>query len=366
MQIVDSSANPCDHSGVGLVVYPLRGFPNAVAGLRNDAQSLHRFVVGSNEYSTSNEIVVVDFDEDTRTSSVVAKVESLHPVQHLLDFSYAADRLQFWLAQKDLDSNATYVKVVELDSCNNSKLDTINSVKLPKGTVKSISADPFSVKQVDAKLAVVQPASIGLLKLTDSTIEIANRLDLKPPQSTGSLSNSFDEYRRRFITGKFDPHHRDLFGCTIADRFEIYDWRQTSDHLVAVRNGCFHTGDVLDLDFNPNVPNEVVTVGQDAKNAFWDLRNTVKPLEVLDTGHKNCIQYVKYNCFHDQLILTGGPSSTLLHLREGGNTTNIYNSAASSRDACWSTSDAWHFVALSDNKLVFDTIPASVKYKLLL
>lgn len=117
MQIVDSSANPCDHSGVGLVVYPLRGFPNAVAGLRNDAQSLHRFVVGSNEYSTSNEvgvrvlcaincqIVVVDFDEDTRTSSVVAKVESLHPVQHLLDFSYAADRLQFWLAQKDLDSN---------------------------------------------------------------------------------------------------------------------------------------------------------------------------------------------------------------------------------------------------------------------
>ncbi|KAK1444054.1 hypothetical protein BgAZ_209300 [Babesia gibsoni] len=366
MQIVDSNADPGDQSGVGLVVFPLSGFFNAITSVSNESQSLHRFVVASNQYSVSNEIIVVDFDEDTRNSAVVARVGSQNPVQHLRELAVASEQPRLLLSQKDIGTNETSVKVAELGTSEATQLKVTATSNPFKGTVRGIAVDPYTTKITNAKLAVVQPDLLRIIKVNESTIDDLTNIAPKQISTEGVVSGSFEDCRRRFYTGKFDPHHRDIIGCAVADRFELFDCRQSPEELITVASGLCHQGDVRDIDFNPNVPNELVTVGEDAKIVVWDLRATLKPLDVITKGHQNFISYVRFNSFHDQLILTGGASSTFMHMRDKTGTSIVYHNVEPSRNACWSLTDAWHFAMLSGNMLVFDLTPASVKYKLLL
>lgn len=64
----------------------------------------------------------------------------------------------------------------------------------------------------------------------------------------------------------------------------------------------------MDLDYNPNKLNTIATCGQDSVLRFWDLRKTEKSLlEYEEDSH--WISKVKYNKFHDQLLLTGCTST---------------------------------------------------------
>ena len=74
-----------------------------------------------------------------------------------------------------------------------------------------------------------------------------------------------------------------------------------------------HSDLLMDLDYNPNKLNTVATCGQDGALRFWDLRKSDRCLlefEDETTGH---INKVKYNRFHDQLLITGS-SSTFVSL----------------------------------------------------
>ena len=66
----------------------------------------------------------------------------------------------------------------------------------------------------------------------------------------------------------------------------------------------------MDLDYNPNKLNTIATCGQDSVLRFWDLRKTDKCLlEFEEESH--WINKVKFNRFHDQLLLTGCTSTFL-------------------------------------------------------
>lgn len=66
----------------------------------------------------------------------------------------------------------------------------------------------------------------------------------------------------------------------------------------------------MDLDYNPNKLNTIATCGQDSVLRFWDLRKADKAvLEFEEDSH--WLTRVKYNKFHDQLLLTGCTSTFL-------------------------------------------------------
>jgi len=73
-----------------------------------------------------------------------------------------------------------------------------------------------------------------------------------------------------------------------------------------------HSDILLDIDYNPNKLSTVVTSGQDGAIRIWDLKKPDKCLmQFDDESHwTNC---VKYNRFHDQLLLSGS-SSTFVSL----------------------------------------------------
>eukprot|EP00371_Babesia_bovis_P003639 XP_001612286.1 hypothetical protein [Babesia bovis T2Bo] len=213
------------------------------------------------------------------------------------------------------------------------------------------------------RIAVVHPESVALLELRAAKLEQSARYELNSKTKT-TIENSQQLYSHRFITGKFDPHHKDIFACACENGFRLFDWRQLEANFYVGRGNC-HTTGVVNIDFNPNVPNELATAGDDGKIAFWDLRSTTEPIEVLEGYHKNSVQYALFNSFHDNLMLSGGPSATLLNVR---NTEPklVHQTSFTSRAGAWSLTDAWHFAALVGNNIVVESIPSALKYKLLL
>mmetsp|Transcript_17275 Transcript_17275/g.21110 ORF Transcript_17275/g.21110 Transcript_17275/m.21110 type:complete len:579 (+) Transcript_17275:69-1805(+) len=139
----------------------------------------------------------------------------------------------------------------------------------------------------------------------------------------------------------WDPHNTNLCALTIGMNVGIIDLR--SGHIVSGLKSCHKFG-VSDLDHNPNKPNVLSTCGLDALVKFWDLRYTSsssssafddhhleavqneelvpsspssnlsasanwmrqQPLRILRGGHTHWTTKVKYNKFHDQLLLSGG------------------------------------------------------------
>eukprot|EP00551_Chaetoceros_affinis_P006052 CAMPEP_0203667284 /NCGR_PEP_ID=MMETSP0090-20130426/4156_1 /ASSEMBLY_ACC=CAM_ASM_001088 /TAXON_ID=426623 /ORGANISM="Chaetoceros affinis, Strain CCMP159" /LENGTH=547 /DNA_ID=CAMNT_0050531403 /DNA_START=152 /DNA_END=1792 /DNA_ORIENTATION=- len=134
----------------------------------------------------------------------------------------------------------------------------------------------------------------------------------------------------------WDPHNTNLCAVTAGLNVGIVDIR--TGGVVSGLKQCHKFG-VTDLDHNPNKPNVLSTCGQDSLVKFWDLRYTSTssltsstssfddynensrinspsaltsswtkqhPLRILRGGHTHWSTRVKYNSFHDQLLLSGG------------------------------------------------------------
>ncbi|CAL8131696.1 unnamed protein product [Orchesella dallaii] len=153
-----------------------------------------------------------------------------------------------------------------------------------------------------------------------------------------------------------------------------------------------HKFQVRDVDFNPNKQYCMATCGDDCAIRFWDVRNHKEPLKDIK-AHSHWVWRVRYNGFHDQLLLTAGSDSrVLLHclptissepkghsiLSDGEEEVNsppleegILAKYEEHEDAVyaveWSTGDPWIFASLSyDGRVVINRVPKSFKYKILL
>lgn len=71
---------------------------------------------------------------------------------------------------------------------------------------------------------------------------------------------------------------------------------------------------VRSVDFNPNSQYFLATGGDDCKAKFWDLRQTSNPMLHLQT-HTHWIWSIRYNPFHDQLVLSSGSDARVALMR---------------------------------------------------
>ena len=161
-----------------------------------------------------------------------------------------------------------------------------------------------------------------------------------------------------------------------------YDLRSGKE---AYRIAPAHSSRILDMDYNPNKPYNLVTAGQDCTVKFWDVRKERTPLKVLrDFTH--WVSSVRFNPSHDQLVVTGSTSTTVKLWRvlsvssaaltydltatapsSGGGSYDIsekdvlvasYEHEDSIYQTAWSASDAWVFASLSYNgNVLISTVP---------
>ncbi|XP_066999676.1 EARP-interacting protein homolog [Anabrus simplex] len=197
----------------------------------------------------------------------------------------------------------------------------------------------------------------------------------------------------RFTTGKWNPHHNCTQFTTVNDcHVRSWDLRSPQNHAWLIEGA--HSQLIRDLDFNPNKQYYLATCGDDGCSKFWDVRNPSEPV-VSRSDHSHWVWSIRYNHFHDQLVLTSSSDFRViltcmasissepythggdedLNESEGGHKEKLEDGVLATYDEHedsvysveWSTADPWTFASLSyDGRLVINKVPRADKYKILL
>lgn len=133
--------------------------------------------------------------------------------------------------------------------------------------------------------------------------------DINKGEQTACIESSYHgESNDTINVVKRDPHHKNIICMGLEQGFTQIDLRSPTNKSASQK--IAHSDLLTDLDYNPNKLNTLATCGQDSFLRFWDLRKLDRCLlEFEDDSHwLNC---VKYNRFHDQLLISG-TSSTFL------------------------------------------------------
>jgi EARP and GARP complex-interacting protein 1 len=227
-----------------------------------------------------------------------------------------------------------------------------------------------------ATVASVHGKSVFLWDLQTASLQQQDRLDV----ATQDVS-----------AVQWDPHH--AHQLSFASGAQIQTW-DTRAHATAFLIEDAHLPRVLDIDYNPNKPYTLASGGEDGLLKFWDLRAANKPLLAL-AAHTHWLHRVRYNRFHDQLVLSTSSDATLALWRVSSISSapiveldeqDLMNEAAalgndvvdtriksyedhedSVYSTAWSAADSWLFASVSyDGRMVVNTVPSTEKYKILL
>lgn len=216
-------------------------------------------------------------------------------------------------------------------------------------------------------LAVVTDSKLYVVKLADGTAR---------PICEASGNNKFKQ-------GKWAlHHHQGSQFLAIADNQVIsYDVRDMNKAAWTI------TGEQVfrDLDCNPHKQCHIVTGNDDGCIKIWDYRNVKEPL-FCRNDHSHWVWSVRFNTFHDQLILSSSSDSRVnvtCAFSVSSEANNPDRKAESTLQdgllesfsyhedsvycAEWSSADPWTFASLSfDGRFILTKISKEVKYKILL
>jgi len=358
-------------------VYFCRQPARCVAPVPGGDTGWHRFAVGTLALKEPNGIHIVDFSEDT--SEVVCKCVLPHEDEvwmlnvspadagNILTYTsgQAKPALRLWRTN-DQDTQEPTLQLMSSLAEDDTQLMA----------VKSMLWDPHH----EGNIVVADTEAIHVFQATASSNRLSRQLMLQVGQRCSGAC--------------IDPHHPQQVSTVDDTHLKTWDLRASR---TAFQRDNAHLFGVRDVDYNPNVPYQVLTTGEDAALRFWDLRHLQRCLRTLTTGHHHWVMRAKFNGHHDQLVLSCGTDSFVCLWRatsvasaplgtgfRGGN-----ESAASAsgnaptrppdglvkrfeehEDACygccWSAADAWVFASVSyDGKLAINRVPSEEKYRIL-
>lgn len=192
----------------------------------------------------------------------------------------------------------------------------------------------------------------------------------------------------KFSGGKWSQHHQGhQFIGLFEGSIKSYDIRDTNHCAWTIEDS--HGQLVRDLDCNPNKQCHIVTGGDDGSIKIWDCRNTKESL-FSRNDHNHWIWNVRFNTFHDQLILSSSSDAKVLltcassvssesdatNSAEGGElkehlADGLLQTFDQHEDSVycveWSASDPWIFASLSyDGRFIVSKVPKQYKYQILL
>jgi len=182
--------------------------------------------------------------------------------------------------------------------------------------------------------------------------------------------------------------HRNCHQVATACGSQVTAWDSRAGNQCWQLQHSSGQGNIRCLDFNPNKQYYLATAGDDGQIVIWDTREASKPLHA-SRQHSHWVWSLRYNTFHDQLLLSAGSDSRVVlsslaslssepygHLmeEEGENQNKLEDGLIqvwtdhedSVYSAEWSTADPWTFASLSyDGRLVIGHLPRAVKFNIL-
>jgi len=240
----------------------------------------------------------------------------------------------------------------------------------------------------DEQLMTLGNGTLSLWDLQHSSPALASSFKL--PEKKGHPS--------AITNGRWNPHHG-AKQFAVATGQNVLSWDVRANEL-AFQIDSAHSQHVRDLDFNPNKQYFMATCGDDCHVRFWDVRDSTKPVSIINDQHSHWIWSTRFNPFHDQLVLSCGSDSRVIlynkasissepfgHLVEDEDDSDVETSSAKEekepvKDGLiaaydehedsvyaveWSAADPWSFASLSyDGRVVINKVPKKVKFDILL
>ncbi|CAK9023739.1 unnamed protein product [Durusdinium trenchii] len=349
-------------------VWLCRRSSRSVAALPSEETGRHRFLVGTCDLNSPNEIHLVEFAEET---AEIACKQTIPTDDEVWLISPCPTDSKLVLTSGTCHSgtkNSASLRVLRLDN--------------GEVTQQPLLVDEEHPLSSSVKSALWDPHQKGSLVLADS--EAVHSFQGASASGSTLLRQSTLDVGQRCNGACLDPHHRQQLST--VDDGHLKTWDLRSNRLAFRKDGA-HLFGAKDVDYNPNVPYQVLTTGEDACLRFWDLRQLSSSLRSLTGGHHHWVVRSRYNAHHDQLVLSCG-SDSLLCLWRIPSVASAPLGAAKAQDAqkspdglvrkyeehedscyscCWSAADPWVFASVSfDGKLVVNRVPGEEKYRILM
>ena len=323
---------------------------------------------------------LIDFDEDRNDVNCVAVLP--HPDEVWALASHPTDpHLFFSVHYNHPSDHATLWRMpTDTAAASDTSAPTLSEVtSLPLSpSVSTVRALVFNPMDSDA--AAASSSSSSLLSLDNEGMKLWT-LGTASPQSSYRI-DAADMH-----SACWDPHHPSLLVASASTSITGYDVRTSPSSSPSHSIPHAHSDVILTLDYNPNKPYHLLSSGLDRLVHIFDLRKPASPLVTL-AQHSHWVWVVRYNQFHDQLLLTCGTedvalwsvvsvsSAPLGELEVGGMEgeggkdkliSQYKDHEDSIYSACWSAYDAWVFATCSyDGRVVVNQVPPAEKYKILL
>ncbi|XP_060535980.1 EARP-interacting protein homolog [Cylas formicarius] len=193
----------------------------------------------------------------------------------------------------------------------------------------------------------------------------------------------------KFTTGKWNPHQNcNQFSTATDTNVKTYDIR-TGDLAWTIEGA--HTQLLRDMDYNMNKQYHIATCGDDGFVKIWDFRQPSQAVYARNE-HSHWVWCVRFNHFHDQLLLTSSSDARVLLSSAASVSSENTNESCSDENkgvetkqllsdgtlqwcehedsvycAEWSPSEPWVFASLSyDGRLLISRVKRSLKYQIML
>ncbi|KAL3278317.1 hypothetical protein HHI36_013648 [Cryptolaemus montrouzieri] len=194
----------------------------------------------------------------------------------------------------------------------------------------------------------------------------------------------------KYSMGKWNPHQNcNQFSALTETHLKTYDIR--SGEIAWSIDSC-HRIFLRDIDYNLNKQYHIATCGDDSFVKIWDYRQTTQPI-FSRSDHTHWVWSVRFNPFHDQLILTASTDGrVLLSSAASVSSENVIEACLAEDNgeleakqilsdgplqwcehedsvycAEWSPAEPWIFASLShDGRLLITRVKKSLKYQIML
>ncbi|ORX87735.1 WD40 repeat-like protein [Basidiobolus meristosporus CBS 931.73] len=371
---------------------------SVVYGLRHNARCLtsvkgsslrNKFLAGTRKLKESNEIHLVDFDEEEM------EVRSLiyrHPPEiWSLETCPSDEQLFFSVYGQIKDNQQQFAGTLwRMDNTNVLNTSAAEAQDLPLKELVTLQDD----RSLGYMKKVLWNPTGDHSKVVSLHEQGLHQWSLESGYSGAKIIDSTGVSNEgRFNCATWSPHEQQI---VTGRKGSVLGWDMRNIKSPTFNIKSAHTLNVRCVDFNTKREHILATGGDDCKVKFWDIRNTKAHIKEI-CNHTHWVWSVSFNRFHDQLVLSSSSDCQVNLERVDSisssrlNETNTRFDEASSMhsaayeyntqdllvfayedheesvySAVWSNADPWILASLSnDGRLVINFVPREEKYKIL-
>ncbi|CAK9294323.1 unnamed protein product [Gordionus sp. m RMFG-2023] len=357
------------------------------------------FFIGTQSLRQKNKVFKIDYDEENNLITPIIYNHDVGEIWHISSSPFDKDLLgtcynqilenditfnvsSIWRLQENIkynedsseqsSSNLLHLTSIRNPNESNQNLETICMIWHPSGSTSQVITLSYdSIYLWDLNV------SDSSTKLIASTIVESK----SPPEiKTGRWNSNLDYNQMATVNGVY-----------------VRGWDlRTMKQTFLLDAGPNNT--LRNVDFNANRSHVLATCGDDAKIRFWDARKPGSDPLLTLCDHTHWIWSVRFNPFHDQLVLSSGSDARVMLTRvasisseavlllnndqsspsdnKSGNPPTTQDCVVKKFDeehedsvyaSEWSASDPWHFASLSyDGRFCVNKVPKSEKYRIIL